>query len=217
MSSILSYIVDRLYIIPGIVVAISVHEFGHAKAAQLCGDKTSEWQGRVSLDPRAHVSLLGILMLLLVGFGWGRPVMIDPRQFRHPRRDQIIVGLAGVFNNMICALVFSVICGLYLRFLPAAAISKGIGNVIWTILLRVVTVNVSLMIFNLLPCPPLDGFGVLCGIFNLYNTKFYWYAQRYGMVILLILLYLGATGVVLRPAVNAITTLLYRLILMIAI
>ena len=217
MSSILAYLIDRLYIIPGIVVAISVHEFGHAKAAQLCGDRTSEWQGRVSLDPRAHVSLFGILMLLLVGFGWGRPVMIDPRNFRHPRRDQIIVGLAGVFNNMICALVFTVICGLVLRFAPSAALTKGIGNVIWTILLRVVSINVSLMVFNLIPCPPLDGFGVLCGIFNLYNTKFYWYAQRYGMIILIALLYIGATGVILRPAVNSIMSLLMSLMFRIAI
>ena len=217
MSTILEYIIDRLYIIPGIVVAISVHEFGHAKAAQLCGDRTSEWQGRVSLDPRAHVSLIGILMLLLVGFGWGRPVMIDPRNFRHPRRDQIIVGLAGVFNNMICALVFTVICGLVWRFAPAAVFSSGIGNVIWTILYRLVSINVSLMVFNLIPCPPLDGFGVLCGIFNLYNTKFYWYAQRYGMIILIALLYIGATGIILKPAVNWIMTLLTRLMFKIAI
>ncbi len=217
MSSILSYIVERLYIIPGIIVAISVHEFGHAKAAQLCGDRTSEWQGRVSLDPRAHVSVLGILMLLLVGFGWGRPVMIDPRQFKHPRRDQIIVGLAGVFNNLLCALVFSVICGLYMRFVPVSFAVTKIANIIWTILLRTVSINISLMIFNLLPVPPLDGFGVLCGIFNLYNTKFYWYAQRYGMAILLILLYLGATGIVLRPAVSAVMGLFTRLILWIGV
>ena len=118
---------------------------------------------------------------------------------------------------MICAIVFSVICGLVLRFAPSAAMMKGIGNVIWTILLRTVSVNVSLMIFNLLPVPPLDGFGVLCGIFNLYNTQFYWYARRYGMVILLVLLYFGATGMILRPIVSAITGLLYKLILLIAI
>ena len=208
MSTILSYIVDRLYIIPGIIVAISVHEFGHAKAAQLCGDKTSEWQGRVSLDPRAHVSLLGILMLLVVGFGWGRPVMIDPRQFKHPRRDQIIVGLAGVFNNMICAIVFSVVCGLVLRFAPPAAIAKGIGNVIWTILLRTVTVNVSLMIFNLLPVPPLDGWNILTQLFKLDKYDWWYKVYQYGTYILLALIIFNVTDLVLTPLVNGIMKIL---------
>ena len=115
MSGIGSFLLEKLYIIPGIVVAISVHEYGHAKAAQLCGDRTSSAQGRVSPDPRAHIDIIGLLMLFFVGFGWGKPVLIDPRQFRHPRRDQIIVGLAGVFNNFVTSIVFALILRLYRR------------------------------------------------------------------------------------------------------
>ncbi|MBR5730882.1 MAG: site-2 protease family protein [Firmicutes bacterium] len=199
MSGIGSWIISKLYIIPGIVVAISVHEFGHAKAAQLCGDRTSDALGRVSLDPRAHIDIIGLLMLFFVGFGWGKPVLIDPRQFRHPRRDQIIVGLAGVFNNFITAIVFAVILRLYVQFVPYKFFISTLGNVIYMILLYTVSINISLMLFNLLPIPPLDGFGVVCGIFGLYNTKFYWYARRYGMPILLILVYLGFTANILGP------------------
>ena len=199
MSGIGSWIISKLYIIPGIVVAISVHEFGHAKAAQLCGDRTSDALGRVSLDPRAHIDIIGLLMLFFVGFGWGKPVLIDPRQFRHPRRDQIIVGLAGVFNNFITAIAFAVILRLYVQFVPYKFFISTLGNVIYMILLYTVSINISLMLFNLLPIPPLDGFGVVCGIFGLYNTKFYWYARRYGMPILLILVYLGFTANILGP------------------
>ena len=212
MSGIGSWLLSKLYIIPGIVVAISVHEFGHAKAAQLCGDRTSDALGRVSLDPRAHIDIIGLLMLFFVGCGWGKPVLIDPRQFRHPRRDQIIVGLAGVFNNFITAIVFAVICRLYVQFVPAAFFISKIGNVIFTILLQTVSINITLMLFNLLPIPPLDGFGVVCGIFGLYNTKFYWYARRYGMPILLILVYLGFTANILGP----LSTSVFRFVMKIA-
>ena len=212
MSGIGSWLLSKLYIIPGIVVAISVHEFGHAKAAQLCGDRTSSALGRVSLDPRAHIDLIGLLMLFFVGFGWGKPVLIDPRQFRHPRRDQIIVGLAGVFNNFVTAVVFAVICRLYVQFVPNAFFISTLGNVIFTILIQTVSINISLMLFNLLPIPPLDGFGVVCGIFGLYNTKFYWYARRYGMPLLLILVYFGFTANILGP----LSTSVFRFVIRIA-
>ncbi|MBQ9889910.1 MAG: site-2 protease family protein [Firmicutes bacterium] len=211
MSSILSFIVERLYVIPGILIGLSVHEYGHAKVAQMCGDKTGEYQGRVSLDPRAHIDPVGIIALLLVGFGWGKPVMIDPRQFRHPRRDQILVGLAGVFNNLICALVFAFVYRFALQLLPRTFLASTFGGVVVNILLEIVVINLSLMIFNLIPIPPLDGFGVVCGIFNLYGTKFYWYARRYGMIVLIIMMYFGITGNILRPALSAVLRLVFSI------
>jgi Zn-dependent protease len=211
LSSILSFIVERLYVIPGILIGLSVHEYGHAKVAQMCGDKTGEYQGRVSLDPRAHIDPVGIIALLLVGFGWGKPVMIDPRQFRHPRRDQILVGLAGVFNNLICALVFAFVYRFVLQLLPRTCLASTFGGVVLNILLEIVVINLSLMIFNLIPIPPLDGFGVVCGIFNLYGTKFYWYARRYGMIVLIIMMYFGITGNILRPALSAVLRLVFSI------
>ena len=211
MGTVLSYIVQRLYIIPGILIGLSVHEYGHAKAAQLCGDRTSEYMGRVSLDPRAHIDPVGLISLLLLGFGWGRPVMVDPRNYRHPRRDSIIVGLAGVFNNFITAIVFAFVYRFAFQLLPASFAASTFGQVIMTMLLQIVVINISLMLFNLLPIPPLDGFGVFCAIFNLYGTKFYWYARRYGMVILILLLYFGLTSRILSPALSAVLQFVIKL------
>lgn len=211
MSRILSYIINRLYIIPGILIGLSVHEFGHAKAAQLCGDRTSEAMGRVSLDPRAHVDPVGLLMLLIVGFGWGKPVIVDPRNYRSPRRDSIIVGLAGVFNNLITALIFAFVYRFAVQLMPASFRMSTFGQVMITLLFQIVVINLSLMLFNLLPIPPLDGFGVLCGIFNLYGTKFYWYARRYGMLILICMMCFELTGKILSPALNAVLSVVMRI------
>lgn len=207
----LEYILQRLYIIPGILIGLSVHEFGHAKAAQLCGDRTSEYMGRVSLDPRAHIDPWGLIALLLVGFGWGKPVLVDPRNYKHPRRDSIIVGLAGVFNNFIAAILFAFIYRFALQLIPASFWQLTFGHVVMMLLSNIVVINLSLMLFNLLPIPPLDGFGVLCGIFNLYGTKFYWYARRYGMIILILLLYFGLTGRILSPILNRMVQFVLRL------
>ena len=102
-----------LLTLPAVLWAISFHEFCHGYAAKLVGDPTAERSGRLSLNPLDHFDLVGTLMLLFVGFGWAKPVPINTRYFRHPRRDLVIVSLAGIVGNILTA----VVCVLFLRFL----------------------------------------------------------------------------------------------------
>ena len=202
----LDWLVNKLIIIPGILVGLSVHEFGHALVAKLCGDNTAEYQGRVSLDPFAHIDWIGLASLLLLGFGWGKPVMVNPRNFKHPRRDSIFVGLAGVFMNFIAAFVFAFILRLIEQFAPLSFYETNVSSVIIQIILQTIVINVSLMLFNLIPIPPLDGFGIVSDLINLpiKNFKLYVWLRTYGPRILLLLIIIGTPSKVLSVPVTSV-------------
>ena len=137
-------------------MAVTIHEFSHAFAATLLGDRTPEEQGRLTFDPRSHVDLFGLLMLVFVGFGWGKPVSFNPHNLRFPRWGATLVSLAGPLANLIGASCAGAAGVLALRF--------GIltdDNMLITFLFLLVTINVILMLFNLIPIPPLDGSKVL--------------------------------------------------------
>ncbi len=153
-----------------ILIAISVHEWAHGFAAYRLGDPTAEDEGRLTLNPLAHLDPLGTLLFLIVGFGWGRPVPIDPRYFRHPRRDGAIVAFAGPLSNLVVASVaFAGMVAVSPESMWHSAmclLSPGEGeSVLRTFLLQVfgysVFINLALMAFNLLPIAPLDGSKVL--------------------------------------------------------
>lgn len=138
--------------LPALVVAIAAHEFAHAQVATWLGDDTPAAQGRLTLNPLAHFDILGAIALLLIGFGWAKPVQINVASFKHPRRDEILVALAGPFMNFTIA------------FMAAAILLIGAKNLginfdyAWfTMLNFMVMYNIGFGIFNLLPIPPLDG------------------------------------------------------------
>ena len=187
-EGLINWFMDTLLVIPAIMIGLSFHEFGHAKAAQMCGDNTPLYQGRVTLDPRAHIDPMGLISLVFLGFGWGRPVQINPLNFRDRRRDGLIVGLAGVTMNLIVALTVS----LVLRFLIAqsAFAYSTVGGIVIEMLFNIVSINIYLMLFNLLPIPPLDGYGVVGDLFGLRNSAFYktlYYNSRYILMMMLVL------------------------------
>ncbi len=146
--------------IVGILLAITVHEAMHAWIAFRCGDATAKLEGRVTLNPFAHLDLLGTIMLLLVGFGWGKPVSINPNNFRS-KFDEVKVSLAGIVGNLFMAILFALI----IRFIP-------MPTTFALVLVIIIQINLNLMIFNLLPIPPLDGSAILKAILseNSYNT-----------------------------------------------
>ena len=139
-----------------IFLTLPVHELAHAVTAHWCGDDTARWNGRLSLNPMRHLDLWGTLMILTVGIGYAKPVPVNPRNFRNYKRDTILVSLAGPFSNFLMAYVAVLIfkfCGFFGLF----RVSGMAMDILWMIVDVLVTVNVSLMVFNLLPIPPLDG------------------------------------------------------------
>lgn len=140
--------------LPGIVMGFTVHEFMHAWAADRLGDTTAREEGRLTLNPVKHIDPWGLLLLLVAGFGWARPVRFDPSKFRHPRRDEVLVSLAGPGANVLLGLL----CALLVRMLTAAGpAAAGAAGETVAVLVTAVYVNAGLFVFNMLPIPPLDG------------------------------------------------------------
>ncbi len=152
--------------------AISIHEFSHALVADRLGDPTPRIQGRVTLDPRAHIDLTGILFLFVFGFGWGRPVQFDPFNLEHPRRDAALISVAGPISNLIIAVICSLIY-------TATSFS---------LLLPFITLNVILAVFNLLPIHPLDGFKIVGGLLSEEKAREWYQLERYGILFLILLI-----------------------------
>ena len=188
ISYLLDSLISTLYMLPAIIIALSFHEFAHAKVADYWGDDTPARDGRLTVDPRAHVDLMGIICLVFIHFGWGKPVRINPQRFRDRRKGLITVALAGVTMNLILAFVFGGLLKMLLEFAPAFCASTA-GGILVSMVVEVVYVNISLMLFNLLPVPPLDGFNFISELFNLYYTKFYAFVRSNSMWILMAMIF----------------------------
>lgn len=184
------------------VVALTIHEFAHAYTADKLGDPTPRSYGRLTLNPLAHLDLLGTLAIIFIGFGWARPVPFDPYNLRNPRRDSMFIALAGPASNLILAVILSII----LRFIPLSLIS--------TIISYLIVGNISLAIFNLIPVYPLDGEKILGGLLS--PEMYREYAQimaQYGTIILVLMLLPIAGGTspisaLISPVISFISHLL---------
>lgn len=164
----MSHFIQPTYII-SILIAISVHEWAHAFSANKLGDPTAEREGRLTLNPVAHIDLLGAIMFMVVGFGWAKPVPVNPLYFRKPNRDMAITALAGPFSNLVLA--FLAFIGLTLllpgdhfsamQLLDDTRASSPVLTISIDILRNSLYVNLALMAFNLFPIAPLDGSNII--------------------------------------------------------
>ena len=185
VSGITTWIMETILLLPAIIIALSFHEYAHAKVADWAGDPTPRNMGRVTIDPRAHIDPFGLIALIFIRFGWGKPVVVNPYNFRKQRRDSILVGIAGVTTNFVLAVLFGGII-LVVNNLSPSFFNEGFGHMVGHMLIEIVIINVTIMLFNLLPIPPLDGFGVVSDIFNLHDTGFYRVVYQNSMLILMV-------------------------------
>ena len=204
-----------LFWILALVIAITIHEFSHAYAADRLGDPTPRLQGRLTLNPLAHLDPLGTLMLLIARFGWGKPVVFDPFNLRRPRRDAAIISFAGPLSNLIMATFCAVLLQILLQYrLAFLGNSFGIAVfVLMGILRPIIILDVVLAIFNLVPIHPLDGFKIVGGILPKEYASQWYELEPYGMIFLIFLIFpiFGGTSPIsniISPIINAIVTIL---------
>ncbi len=180
-----------------LVISIDFHEFGHAWSAVELGDDTPRLQGRLSLNPLAHLDPIGSLMMLIFGLGWGKPVIVAPWNFRNPRRDMMLTAAAGPFMNLILALVGAIPYRLgAFNFLASqgGALGSTLVSALDTFLGVFILVNLGLMLFNLLPVGPLDGANILRGLAPREWDGFFAVMQRYQLYIIMALFLLSYMG-----------------------
>ncbi|MFH0818922.1 MAG: site-2 protease family protein [Patescibacteria group bacterium] len=170
------------------MISISLHEFAHAYASYLEGDDTAQAMGRLTFNPLAHIDWMGLMLLMIIGFGWGKPVPFNQYNLKHKRFGPAIVSLAGPFSNLLMVIAV----GLALKLIIMFGHLSG-DNLLIVFLLSLIQINLILMIFNLIPIPPLDGSKVLYSFLSYQQRYIIIFLETYGIWILLAFMIFGSS------------------------
>jgi len=189
---------------PAILIALTFHEFAHGYVAYRMGDPTAKYNGRLTLNPMAHLDPMGTIMIFLIHFGWAKPVPVDPRYLGNPKRDMMWIAAAGPLMNMALALVSGIIIRIFMGIGP----SSEAAMTVFTMIQYSLYINLALAFFNLLPIPPLDGSKILAGLLpHRYGPTLYAIESKGPMVLFGIIMFGWVTGfhvlgVVIGPFIN---------------
>lgn len=209
-----SYMFSLLLTLPGVIIAITFHEFAHAYAAYKLGDDTPKMQGRLNLNPLSHIDITGFVLLIFANIGWGKPVQINPRNFDKKysmATGEAIVSVAGPLMNFILAIVFTIIYMSLIKFAPSFILTK-IGYIIFMIVQSTIVVNIGLGVFNLIPLPPLDGSKIFKNFMS-YNVKEWLNRnERTFYIIFLVLWITGLAGNIISPIIRIIANGLIKIV-----
>lgn len=186
-----SIIAEILAVLLIIFLILPFHEWAHAEAAYLLGDKGIKERGRLSLNPLSHIDPVGALFMLLIGFGWAKPVPVDSRYFKNPKLGMGITALMGPVANLVAAFAGLLVYYGILCASPSFLVSDGLGGIVRVFLVFYVQVNVNLAVFNLLPIPPLDGSKILFTVLPDSAVAFFYRYQMVFFAALFILIYTG--------------------------
>ena len=198
-----SYVISLLLSIPIVLLALSVHETAHGFVADKLGDPTARNYGRLTLNPIKHLDPIGTVCMLLFGFGWARPVPINSRYFKKPRRDMALTAIAGPISNILMALVFGLLINLWFFLLSEVItinsyLAFNMASYLYIFLYYGVSLNVTLAVFNLLPIPPLDGSRVVTAFLPPKAAYAYIKHERIISLVLMVALFIGVLSPVIR-------------------
>ncbi|GCD09795.1 peptidase [Clostridium tagluense] len=180
-----SEILSKILMIPAILIAFTFHEYAHAITADRLGDKTPRFQGRLTLSPTAHIDPMGFILILLVGFGWAKPVETNPSAYKNYYKDDLKVSVAGPVANLILGFVFAIFTVLFAKFSP---INGALGKIIFDILKITGGLNCVLFFLNLVPIPGFDGFHIVRDLFPKFFYNLSDSVTRYQFPIFIILM-----------------------------
>jgi len=186
--------------IPVVLLSLSFHELSHGYIAWKLGDNTAAFHGRLTLNPLKHLDPMGALAMLIAGFGWAKPVPVNPRNFKNPKKGMALVGLAGPVSNLLLALIFALLLRLDMGLVAHLPLNTEFAYLCWfwstQFLLLGVTLNVSLAVFNLIPIPPFDGSRIFL---SMLPTKIYFKIMQYEQYLYILLMVLLVLGVLDGP------------------
>lgn len=208
-------LISFLYTLPALLFCLSVHEFAHAYTAYKLGDRTQKAMGRLTLNPFSHIDIAGFICIALFGFGWGKPVMIDDRNFKNKAAGNALTAFAGPCSNIIMAILFTIILKILLItgvILPT--INSLVGSIILNMLILTIQFNVVFAIFNLIPIPPFDGSRILYFFLPAKGREYMYKIEQYSFVIVLVILVTGIGSKLVSPIVNFVLGLLSKFIML---